>query len=126
VATTIERLNDVLATIRLRKEVALLSKRFFKMRGELAFHGLGVVGEYGDKNVFEEIKSRFFADYIYNNVGPILIAINPYKPLNTVGGGHGHTCEASIRNVPINEMANLTLRDLIRRNQSIVISGGNE
>jgi myosin heavy subunit len=96
------------------------------MRVVLAFHDLEIVGESDDqKNVLEQIKFRFFADYIYNNVGPILIALNPYKPLNVVGD-LGHTCEASMRSVPINDMANLIVRGLKQRNQSIVISGGNK
>eukprot|EP00455_Lapot_gusevi_P019546 TRINITY_DN2088_c0_g1_i2.p1 TRINITY_DN2088_c0_g1~~TRINITY_DN2088_c0_g1_i2.p1 ORF type:complete len:303 (+),score=98.18 TRINITY_DN2088_c0_g1_i2:88-996(+) len=52
---------------------------------------LVMIDEVKDTKVLENLKTRYAADQIYTNIGPVLIAINPFKNI-----AHNYT-EAKIR-----------------------------
>ncbi|KAK4794122.1 hypothetical protein SAY86_012116 [Trapa natans] len=79
-----------------------------------------------DPSILHNLKCRYSHDMIYSMAGPLLIAINPYKDVKTLGQditpsfrlkvtGRSHIC--AVANTSYNEM----MRDDV--NQSIIISG---
>jgi myosin heavy subunit len=89
---------------------------------------------FSEETFLSVIRSRFFRDAVYTFVGSILVAVNPYKRLDSYGPELARKAFEQCRSVEVKAMPHIfsiaatALMGLQKRSkrQTVLISGGTE
>ncbi|KAF3787718.1 Myosin-1 [Nymphaea thermarum] len=79
-----------------------------------------------EPSVLYNLQCRYSRDIIYTKAGPVLVAINPFKPVPFYGNGHIEAYKKKVIDKPhVYAIADTAIREMIQDevNQSIIISG---
>ncbi|CAN6481697.1 unnamed protein product [Victoria cruziana] len=79
-----------------------------------------------EPSVLYNLQCRYSRDIIYTKAGPVLVAVNPFKPVPFYGNGHIEAYRRRVVDKPhVYAIADTAIREMIRDevNQSIIISG---